>query len=32
MKYKQCKGCVNDVDDPQMCRFCKNGYRQVLGQ
>ena len=31
-KYVQCKECINDYDDPQMCKFCKNGDRQTLCQ
>jgi recombinational DNA repair protein RecR len=27
-----CKNCVNDYDDPQMCKFCKDGSHQTLGK
>ena len=27
-----CKDCVNDFDDPQMCKMCKNGSHQTLSQ
>jgi hypothetical protein len=27
-----CKDCTNDYDDPQMCKFCKNGSHQTLCQ
>jgi hypothetical protein len=29
---KFCKDCINDVEDPQMCKFCDNGSRQTLPQ
>ena len=27
-----CKDCINDYDDPQMCKFCKNDSHKTLGQ
>lgn len=30
--FNYCKDCINDYDDPQMCKFCKNGSHQTLGQ
>jgi hypothetical protein len=32
INFNYCKDCINDYDDPQMCKFCKNGSHQTLGQ
>jgi hypothetical protein len=32
INFNYCKDCTNDYDDPQMCKFCKNGSHQTLTQ
>lgn len=31
-KFEACKTCVNDYDDPQMCKFCKKGSCHIAAQ
>lgn len=32
INFNYCKDCINDYDDPQMCKFCKNGSHQTFAQ
>lgn len=32
IRNKICKDCINDYDDPQMCKFCNNGNKKIQPQ